>query len=122
MKMYCQNCGTVGNPKNLTKGSFLIELILWLCFLIPGVIYSLWRLSTRAAVCPRCGAPNMIPADSPKARVALAQAPPEVQAAISAPEPPPPDPVPTNYSRKPLLIVMLVFGALALVGLMFEVF
>ena len=73
--MYCQNCGAIGKPKTRTKGSFLIEVFLWLCLIIPGVIYSLWRLTSREKVCPSCGAPNMIPADSPKARAALAERP-----------------------------------------------
>jgi hypothetical protein len=72
---YCPNCGTVGPAKTRVKGSFAIELLLWLCFLVPGVIYSIWRLTTKEAVCPSCGAPNMIPADSPKARAALAPDP-----------------------------------------------
>ena len=73
--MYCQNCGVTGKPKTQTKGSFLIEVFLWLCLIIPGWIYSLWRLTSREKVCPSCGAPNMIPVDSPKTRAALAQRP-----------------------------------------------
>ena len=69
--LYCSNCGTVGTPKARTKGSFIIEVFLWLCFILPGVIYSLWRLTSREKVCPACGSPNMIPLDSPKARAAL---------------------------------------------------
>lgn len=71
--MYCPNCGTVGTPKTRVKGSFFIEVILWLCFLFPGIIYSIWRLTSKDKVCPSCGAPNMIPSDSPKARAALAK-------------------------------------------------
>jgi hypothetical protein len=67
----CQNCGAIAKPRTRVKGSFFIELILWLCFLIPGIIYSIWRLTTKEQVCPRCGAPNMIPIDSPMARAAL---------------------------------------------------
>ena len=70
-QMYCQHCGTVGQPKTRVKGSFLIELVLWLCFIVPGLIYSIWRLTTKEKVCPKCGMPNMIPADSPKASAAL---------------------------------------------------
>jgi hypothetical protein len=73
---YCPNCGTVSAPIKRVKGSFAIELLLWFCFLVPGLIYSVWRLTTKDSVCPSCGAPNMIPADSPKARAALA-APPD---------------------------------------------
>ena len=66
-EMYCSNCGTVGQPKTVTKGSFAIELVLWLAMLLPGLLYSVWRLSTRHKACPGCGAQNMIPVDSPKA-------------------------------------------------------
>lgn len=61
-------CGTDAKPKSKTKGSIWIELFLWLMFIVPGVIYSLWRLSTREKVCPACGAPNMVPLDSPAAK------------------------------------------------------
>jgi ribosomal protein S27AE len=62
----CPNCGYQGTPKSITKGSFLIELVLWICFLIPGLIYSLWRVSSRTTGCPKCGAQHMIPLGSPK--------------------------------------------------------
>ena len=62
----CTQCGHIGKPKTRTKGSILIEIVLWLLFIIPGVLYSLWRLISREEVCPKCGAPNMIPSDTPK--------------------------------------------------------
>jgi hypothetical protein len=71
VQMYCQNCGSIAAPTKRVRGSFFIELILWLCFLVPGLIYSIWRLTTKELVCPKCGAPNMIPADSPKAKAAI---------------------------------------------------
>ena len=72
-KMYCPRCGTVAKEKSVTRGSFLIEVFLWLLLIVPGILYSLWRLSTRQRVCPNCGAPNMIPLDSPLARQAGAK-------------------------------------------------
>lgn len=69
--LYCPNCGTVGRPRTRVKGSFWIEVVLWLFLLLPGLLYSIWRLTSKEWVCPSCGAPNMIPADSPKARAAL---------------------------------------------------
>lgn len=55
-------------------GSGWIELILWFCYLIPGVIYSLWRRSgANQHVCPVCRTPNMIPLDSPAGK-AIAEA------------------------------------------------
>ncbi len=71
--MFCPNCGTIGTPKKVTKGSILIEIVLWLFMILPGLLYSLWRLSTRHSACPSCGAPNMIPANSPKALAARGQ-------------------------------------------------
>lgn len=62
----CSNCGHLGHEKQITKGSFGIELILWLCFLIPGLIYSLWRLSSRHSACAHCQAPNLVPVNSPR--------------------------------------------------------
>lgn len=69
---YCPHCGTWGKPKTVTRGSFFIELVLWLCFLVPGLIYSIWRLSSRQAVCPACKTPHMLPASSPVAQAAKA--------------------------------------------------
>ncbi len=71
--MYCTHCGTVAAPQKRVKGSFWIELILWCCFLIPGLIYSVWRLTTKDSVCPGCAMPNMIPVESPKAQAALSK-------------------------------------------------
>jgi hypothetical protein len=61
----CKACGHHGKSTSATKGSFWIEVILWLCFLIPGLIYSIWRLNTRHSVCPKCGSSDIIPSDSP---------------------------------------------------------
>lgn len=74
-RMYCQNCGTVGVQRTYTKGSFGVEVLLWLLMILPGLIYSLWRLTTRYPGCPQCGAANMIPIDSPKAQAAFATNP-----------------------------------------------
>lgn len=65
MEKICKTCGFVGKAKKRTKGSIFIEIILWICFLIPGVIYSIWRLTTRAEVCSKCGSTELIPIDSP---------------------------------------------------------
>lgn len=63
--MVCSRCGTQGEPVTYTKGSILWELVLWFMFLLPGLMYSVWRLASRYQGCPACEAPNMIPADSP---------------------------------------------------------
>jgi uncharacterized membrane protein YqaE (UPF0057 family) len=67
-QLICPVCGSVGNTQSFTPGSFLIEVVLWLCFLIPGLIYSLWRLSARKKVCAGCGSAQLIPLNSPMGR------------------------------------------------------
>lgn len=65
----CPSCGAQARPITHTPGSILIELLLWCCFLLPGLVYSLWRLSARKRnVCPHCRNPGMIALDSPQAQ------------------------------------------------------
>lgn len=64
----CSNCGYTGQPKKVTKGSTLMELVLWLCFIFPGLIYSIWRLTTKHMACPKCGASQFVPLDSPRGK------------------------------------------------------
>lgn len=65
MNRICRDCGSMGKPKSDTPGSILIEIVLWICFIVPGLIYSLWRLSRRRKVCAVCGSANIVPVDSP---------------------------------------------------------
>lgn len=64
---YCATCGHEGKGKTHTRGSLLIEIVLWLCFLVPGLIYSLWRHASRHKVCASCGAAALVPLSSPVA-------------------------------------------------------
>jgi len=75
----CANCGTQGEEKKTVGGSVLIELGLWfffvvaiiisrlagLVFFIAAIAYSIWRLTSAKKACPKCGAANMVPLDSP---------------------------------------------------------
>lgn len=82
MTTVCTNCGHAGETATKTPGSIWIELILWLCFIVPGVIYSLWRHSARHQVCSACGSRELVPASSPKGKALIAALPP-------VPAPPP---------------------------------
>lgn len=64
----CTVCETVDYPRRHTRGSFALEVALWCTFIVPGVIYSLWRVSTREHVCRACGRPATVPFDTPVAR------------------------------------------------------
>jgi len=74
-KFVCTSCGTCAEPKTATKGSIFIEIILWCCFLVPGVIYSIWRLTTRHRACRACGANTLVPVDSPVGKKMLVNMP-----------------------------------------------
>jgi len=50
----CPQCGFEGQSETFTKGSFGLELVLWFLFIFPGLIYSIWRLSSRYKGCPSC--------------------------------------------------------------------
>src|ERR1700730_8159173 len=71
----CLQRGLIGDTKRFMQGYILSELLLWLFFLLPGLIYSIWRHSTVAQVCSRCESPNVIPLDNPVARNLLANQP-----------------------------------------------
>ncbi|MAQ77337.1 hypothetical protein CL684_02325 [Candidatus Campbellbacteria bacterium] len=72
-KQVCTQCGNVGYPKSITKGNIGFELILWLLFIIPGLIYSIWRHTTTHKACRVCKNKNMIPVDSPMGKKKLAE-------------------------------------------------
>lgn len=56
MVIDCPVCWYTGKPKKETPGSIRIELVLWLLLLVPGIIYSVWRLAaTKTCKCPKCG-------------------------------------------------------------------
>lgn len=70
---YCKTCGTTGPTTTRTRGSIWIEIVLWLCFIVPGLIYSLWRLTTKQQVCGACESTEIVPVDSPVAVAARQQ-------------------------------------------------
>jgi hypothetical protein len=64
----CTQCYTVVTPKTITRGSFAIEIILWLCFWVPVLIYSFWRMTTRGEGCPLWGGMVLVPVESPRGK------------------------------------------------------
>lgn len=64
---YCPSCGVIAKPVSRTRGSFGVELVLWLLCGF-GLLYSLWRHTTVEKVCPYCGNAGLIPPDSPRAQ------------------------------------------------------
>jgi hypothetical protein len=58
----CPHCSAVGEPQY--KGSPAIEIIMWLLCLLPGVFYTIWRLSSQR-ICHKCRNAGLIPLDTP---------------------------------------------------------
>lgn len=65
--MFCKTCGHSGKTQSKTPGNLAIEIILWLCFIVPGLIYSIWRISSKKAICEKCASDDLVPPDSPVA-------------------------------------------------------
>lgn len=63
--MTCTRCGFNGNMKTYTPGWFIVELALWCCLFLPGLIYSSWRIQGRKIKCPECGSVEIVPGNSP---------------------------------------------------------
>lgn len=61
----CTQCGEQGKPKRIVKGNIFFEIILWLCFLLPGLLYSIWRHASQFRGCPYCKTQTMVRKDSP---------------------------------------------------------
>lgn len=72
-ELFCKSCHAVDGTKRNMPGSILIELVLWLCFIVPGLIYSLWRHSATKQVCSSCGSKEIIPISSPLAKQLLSK-------------------------------------------------
>jgi len=68
----CLSCGSQVDPKSITPGTIGMEVVLWLCFFIPGLVYSIWRVTNRYKGCPVCGTKNIIPINTPAAQGILA--------------------------------------------------
>ena len=84
--LICPHCGTRGNAKTITKGSLGIEVILWLCFIIPGLIYSIWRHASRFDGCTSCGQAGLISVTSPAGRLLVEKYHPATNSAEVKPD------------------------------------
>lgn len=68
----CLKCEYVGKPKLKVKGNLAVEIFLWLFFLLPGILYTLWRSASAYYGCPICGSDSTVPLTSPRGEQILA--------------------------------------------------
>jgi hypothetical protein len=71
--MLCTRCGVVDRPQRVAQGTFGMEFLLWCLLIVPGLIYSIWRLTTHHNACAHCGSAELVPPDSPRGRTLRAQ-------------------------------------------------
>ncbi|MAZ50005.1 MAG: hypothetical protein CME65_15695 [Halobacteriovoraceae bacterium] len=64
-EMICSNCGVKGQVKKHTPGSIWIEIILWCFMIIPGLIYSIWRMVNKKKICKSCSSEALVSVNSP---------------------------------------------------------
>jgi rubrerythrin len=69
----CRDCGSDSDGAKSTQGSFAIEIFLWLLMIVPGMLYTLWRLTSKKRQCPVCKSANIVPANSPNGLAILRQ-------------------------------------------------
>lgn len=62
-RYFCTQCHTYSNTAKM-KGNGWIEALLYLFYILPGVIYSVWRRSGQPNACPTCGHAALIPASA----------------------------------------------------------
>lgn len=60
-KFICGECNSALEFDKSKRGSRIIEMILWSTLVIPGLIYSIWRKSTRKKICYYCGSDFVFP-------------------------------------------------------------
>ena len=84
-QMVCTRCGTIARPKRYTPGTFGMELLLFLFFIIPGLIYGIWRIAARKDVCAACLSDALVPIGSPAGRAMTSRTQARMSASGSAP-------------------------------------
>jgi hypothetical protein len=105
--LICKVCGNVQHEKSGLPGSGWIELVLWLCYVIPGVIYSIWRRSRHQAACVSCRCREVLDVTTPVGQLLVKQYYPD---GLPAVKPPPPSALNTPMGKKTLLVLLAVLA------------
>ena len=66
-KYVCMECGCQRDPIKAKRGLLVIEVFMWLLYILPGVIYSIWRRVRAHEVCPNCRNPSVVLTSSSRA-------------------------------------------------------
>ncbi len=66
-KYVCMECGCQHDPIDAKRGLLVIEIFMWLLYILPGVIYSIWRRVRTQQVCSKCRNPSVVLTSSSRA-------------------------------------------------------
>ena len=67
----CKNCNYIGEVDGgEMRGNFWVSTILWTLYMIPGIIYSIWRRSAKKR-CKKCGSGSLIKLNSAEGKKAM---------------------------------------------------
>ncbi|MEE9499260.1 MAG: hypothetical protein V3V24_07960 [Nitrospinaceae bacterium] len=66
-KYVCMECGCQRDPIDANRGLWVVEIFMWLLYILPGVIYSIWRRVRKHQVCPKCRNPSVVLTSSSRA-------------------------------------------------------
>ncbi|MDH5762415.1 MAG: hypothetical protein OEZ51_05490 [Nitrospinota bacterium] len=66
-KYVCMECGCQRDPIDAKRGLLVIEIFMWLLYILPGVIYSIWRRVRKQQICPNCRNPSVVLTSSSRA-------------------------------------------------------
>lgn len=62
----CTECQSVGLVRYIRRGTMRRGLALLCLFVVPGVLYLLWHLSTGHWGCSACGSRKVVPIQDPE--------------------------------------------------------
>ena len=64
-KYVCTACCCTDKPIKYRRGRNKREILLWICFIVPGLLYTIWRNTSTILACPRCETTTMISTKTP---------------------------------------------------------
>ncbi len=66
-KYICMECGCQRDPVKAKRGLLVVEIFMWLLYIVPGVIYSIWRRVRKHEICSKCRMPSIVLTSSSRA-------------------------------------------------------
>jgi ribosomal protein L40E len=64
-EMVCRRCESVGHPDTELPGNTAFGCALLFFFIVPGILYAIWRRTNEKKVCRSCGSEDLVPTHSP---------------------------------------------------------